>query len=129
MFADIRHFIALWNLSGPDCYAQNDLNQVVRYSVADGKLFPTSNFSEAICMKPSRLVSQDLPGTLQLQWVEPLTAIPTHGCRMESAKMLTKLGTIPPWSSLVRFVSLMVTMQNCSNDDCIQVYQQFGQSG
>jgi hypothetical protein len=36
MFGDIREFVSLWNLSGPDCFAQNDLHQVVRYSVADG---------------------------------------------------------------------------------------------
>jgi len=36
MFADVRSFASLFNLSGPDCFAQNNLNQVVRYSVADG---------------------------------------------------------------------------------------------
>ncbi len=36
MFADVRSYVSLFNLSGPDCYAQNNLNQVVRYSVADG---------------------------------------------------------------------------------------------
>ena len=37
MFADIRHFNELFNLSSPDCFAQNSLGTVIRYSVADGK--------------------------------------------------------------------------------------------
>ncbi len=46
MFGDIREFVSLWNLSGPDCYAQNDLHQVVRYSVADGKSLSLGAFEK-----------------------------------------------------------------------------------
>ena len=69
MFGEIREFVSLWNLSGPDCFAQNDLHQVIRYSVADGESLSKSRkvilrISETLTVLANQ---QDWLEILQLQ--------------------------------------------------------------